>query len=787
MARLTTRSSTRDPSSPDRPASRPTTARCIVIGAGFGGLAAAKTYLQLQPHLSSLHKSTPAATATAQHANDLLILDALSSVGGVWSRDRLYPGLVCQGANGLFEFSDPDISQVDEAAGFKRFGSLPATRVMEYMEGYAAKHGLLDRFRGGVRVVRAERRSTGKVVGNEGWRLHTSTGDVYDCEKLLVCVGSYNVPHLPLPKAQQEGYEGLSIHSRDMGRRYEELIAAPPPLAASEKSRAADDEQVTTKHILVVGGNKSALEACGLFLRTNRQKYCDEHNIKVPKVHYKVTWLVHPSPRGVHFMILNIADEKGSAEPALSRAFAAFNPSVYDTYSGVYRFMHSSRWWAWGSILVSVFWWAFALGVSYAADFGRSENVRRLRPGWAWTLGHKTWGEWWKGGGNEEEDLGIEWDVGNAVQMEPSHEILRVLHGEKGQGVDTEMEMTTVRGRVKELRGKEAVVVDKGGKEKIISADSVIWCTGWLPSGNFFDEEEARRVGAPLPNDEGSSKASKSPDTIKTLGMQTRAQQQLLAQFPRLRHSPYNTLSFNDLTISARTANVSPAVAAATLPEEQQIATQQTKTVNTTTHYNLLRHNASPWCLAHNDHSIAFVGMTATTQTAIVAELSALWSVAWCEGLLEVDRLLAPMNMDHINNHDRNANITSSSDPAELEAKLDWQTALQNNFMHLRWGSRLSRDSDVILEVQTYMDRMCVDLGLRVDRKRLAMEEELAAAAMGGSGKGANGGEGGKEVLGRALTFGESWTAWKREWLQGYTSADYRGMVDEFVAMKLKQ
>ena len=47
----------------------------VIIGAGIHGLAVLKTYRDVHPHAS------------------ILVLDKASSIGGVWAKDKLYPGL----------------------------------------------------------------------------------------------------------------------------------------------------------------------------------------------------------------------------------------------------------------------------------------------------------------------------------------------------------------------------------------------------------------------------------------------------------------------------------------------------------------------------------------------------------------------------------------------------------------------------------------------------------------------------------------------------------------------
>lgn len=151
---------------------RPT--KVLVIGAGWGGLAAAKTYLSVSTQLATAtqqHNTSPdssskssdgvgsVSTSTSTSPPppiDLTILDARSGAGGVWSADRLYPGLYAHSPTGLFEYGDA--SMVDEAAGRPRYNPLSGERIGVYLGEYAEKGGLLGRCRFGERVVGVSRR-----------------------------------------------------------------------------------------------------------------------------------------------------------------------------------------------------------------------------------------------------------------------------------------------------------------------------------------------------------------------------------------------------------------------------------------------------------------------------------------------------------------------------------------------------------------------------------------------------------------------------------------------------
>lgn len=87
----------------------------LIIGAGFNGIVAAKTYLQINP--------------TA----DILIIDGSSALGGVWSAERIYPGLVYEMPCPMLNFSDFDMYK---EMGIELWGDVTGYQVNEFLVNF---------------------------------------------------------------------------------------------------------------------------------------------------------------------------------------------------------------------------------------------------------------------------------------------------------------------------------------------------------------------------------------------------------------------------------------------------------------------------------------------------------------------------------------------------------------------------------------------------------------------------------------------------------------------------
>ncbi|KAI1270608.1 hypothetical protein F5Y18DRAFT_434903 [Xylariaceae sp. FL1019] len=287
----------------------------VIIGAGWYGLVAARTYLRLEP------------------STKLLIIDSDSTVGGVWSKDRLYPNLVAQVRLGLFNYSDTPMMPNN---GNSKDPRVTGDMIHDYMQKYAEEHDILRRIRFNTFVTDAKRCSG-------GWRLSLEGSDeVIGTEKLLVATGVTSIPSWPSLDLSSSTLP--VIHSRDLGTHFEAL------------SRDA------VREVVVVGAAKSAYDAVYLLLSMGK----------------KVTWVIRREGSGplsvLPFRVLNVVH---SIAFGSTRLMSHLSPCILNTKGSLYRFFHKSSTGRW---CVGRFW-DFLDKVSKSnAGFSKGDHVALLKP-----------------------------------------------------------------------------------------------------------------------------------------------------------------------------------------------------------------------------------------------------------------------------------------------------------------------------------------------------------------------------------------------------------------------
>ncbi|MCJ1356958.1 MAG: hypothetical protein MMC33_006954 [Icmadophila ericetorum] len=287
-----------------------------IIGAGWYGLVAARNYLRLRP------------------AANLLIIDSDSTVGGVWSKDRLYPNLVAQVRLGLFNYSDTAMPPKDSN---HKDSSVTGKMIYNYLQKYAEDHDLLRRTRFNTFVESAK-----QCPG--GWRLaFRDSGDIVEAEKLLVATGVTSVMHMP--KFEDEDDASIPIiHSRDLGTSFKAL------------------ENEVVQRVVVVGAAKSAYDTVYLLLGMGK----------------KVTWVIRSGGAGplaiLPFKVLNMLN---TIAVASTRLMTHLSPSILNTQGPLYWLFQRTPLGRW---CTGRFWDFLDYVSGVHAGYGMGDHVSMLTP-----------------------------------------------------------------------------------------------------------------------------------------------------------------------------------------------------------------------------------------------------------------------------------------------------------------------------------------------------------------------------------------------------------------------
>ncbi|MCV7351032.1 flavin-containing monooxygenase [Mycobacterium parmense] len=154
--------------------------RAVVIGAGFGGLAAA-------------YELTKGGLA------DVTVLEKAGDIGGVW-RENTYPGAACDVPSNLYSYSF-----ARKTDWGRRYAEQPD--ILGYIHDTADRFGLRGLVRTGVEVT-----SASYDDGTATWRAETSSGEVFEADLLIPAVGQLSRPALPsIPGL--DTFAGPSFHS----------------------------------------------------------------------------------------------------------------------------------------------------------------------------------------------------------------------------------------------------------------------------------------------------------------------------------------------------------------------------------------------------------------------------------------------------------------------------------------------------------------------------------------------------------------------------------------------
>ncbi|KAJ5355551.1 monooxygenase [Penicillium cataractarum] len=296
-----------------------------IIGAGWHGLAAAKSALALDPSVN------------------LVVLDSAASVGGVWAEERLYAELRTNNLLGSYEYSD--FPMRDNVPSLVKPGEHMSGRAMhEYLKAYAAHFGILDRIKLNYKVD--------SKLGHE-------KSNTIRTRKLILATGLTSQPRIPTFSGQQS-FGAPLFHAKEFALYQDTLFAKPRNDNTGDQHEGARDDHTP---ITILGGSKSAWDtvyACA------------------SKGH-RVNWVIRASGTGPAWVspAAVFSPFKLLLESLpLVRALGWFSPCVWVSHP-IRNFLHGT--WL-GCIIVRLFWTCLEWDMVRVNRYSDHEETAKLRP-----------------------------------------------------------------------------------------------------------------------------------------------------------------------------------------------------------------------------------------------------------------------------------------------------------------------------------------------------------------------------------------------------------------------
>lgn len=283
----------------------------VIVGAGPSGLAAAKPFLQCQPDIK------------------IAIIDANGSVGGVWSKQNVYPSLKTNNFRGTVEYAD---FPMGDDFGVKANEHVPGLVMHQYLTAYAERWRMMAhiKFNTEVKIIK-------KVDERSGvkWMLTTetagttnpSTTSVIYTKMLIVATGITSCPTIPTIPGSQD-FVAPIVHSSTFGSEQQKILQ--------------DSENMT---IAVLGGRKSSYDAV--------------HDAASQGI--EVEWIIRKSGRRPAWVMPAYVDIIGPFKTwreqlVTRRLLGLFSPHVYGTpggFGGLKWLLHKTEF---GKAVARKFW-----------------------------------------------------------------------------------------------------------------------------------------------------------------------------------------------------------------------------------------------------------------------------------------------------------------------------------------------------------------------------------------------------------------------------------------------
>ena len=271
----------------------------------------------------------------------MLVVDAASTVGGVWAEHRIYPGLRTNNIRGRYEYPDYPL---DDSFGVGAGEHIPGAVVHNYLTSYAKKFGVFSRARFNTKVESVAQGEKG------GWELRLT--NVLDgkpanikTERLVVATGLTTEPNMPVLRGA-DVFDAPILHAVDFAQH-------------SELTK-------TAKKVVVLGGAKSAWDVAYAFASTGAE----------------VDMVVRQSGKGPVWMApAYVTPFKRLLEGLVTTRFITWmSPCIWgdeDGYGRIRSFLHQTRFGRW---IVDKFWWVLENDVVQLNGYDSHPDLKTIKP-----------------------------------------------------------------------------------------------------------------------------------------------------------------------------------------------------------------------------------------------------------------------------------------------------------------------------------------------------------------------------------------------------------------------
>ncbi|KAI1170028.1 hypothetical protein F4777DRAFT_570686 [Nemania sp. FL0916] len=466
---------------------------CVVVGAGWYGLAAAGQFHATQPGRS------------------LAVYDGQSSIGGTWAEERLYPGLKTNNLLGTYEY--PGFPMSSEKFDVKPGQYMSGQAINSYLKAYAKETGISSAIHLNTKVLSAEHREE----GDGGWILTIATpGSIATkkvfARKLILATGLTSEPFLPHFEGQ-EVFGGRVFHGKYFQQNSDTLNTAKAVTIFGATKFAWDAAYAYA----TAGVKVNWVIRCKLHSR-NRSLFDRMLNVEISQRPWSVldrTILrdaIQEMDRKASEFVSTASCFSGAIFPNMiidMRLLTWFSPCIWgdaDGYPNIRNFYHGT---AIGRVIVDTFWKILGSDVMTLNKYDSHPDTAKLKP---WT---------------EAMFTGASFSILNYEQ-----DILELI---KGDMIDVHI------GEVDHLSPGKVHLAD--GTE--FESDVFLANTGWkhVPPIKFLPEGIEKELG--IPHKSGGTAAE---DLANQEDLIARADEEILSRFPRLKNQPVWNKNYKPIT-----------------------------------------------------------------------------------------------------------------------------------------------------------------------------------------------------------------------------------------------